>query len=226
MFEKTLKIIDADLLESIKKQQILLVGIGGVGGYALEGLVRLGFQNITLVDNDCIEESNLNRQIISNTKNLNEKKVDVAKERALSINPNCVIKVFNLFLNKENIEKIFYRKYDYILDACDTVTTKCLLIEKSIETHTKIISCMGTGNRIDPSKITITKLKKTYNDPLAKALRSILRKKSTSLDIPVVWSSEIPISIKEKTPGSIILVPSVAGIQMVFYLFNDLKNNI
>lgn len=226
MFERTLKIIDMDLLDRIKKQNVLLVGVGGVGGYALESLVRLGFQNITIVDNDCVEESNLNRQIISTTKNIGQNKVDIAKERALSINPQCQITTFKFFLNEENIENIFTKKYDYILDACDTITTKCLLIEKSLETNSKILSCMGTGNRLNPSKVEITKLNKTYNDPLSKAMRSILKKKNISLNIPVVWSSEVPISTKEKVVGSIVLVPATAGLFMSYYVFNDLKNGI
>lgn len=226
MFERTLKIIDKPLLEKIQSQNILLVGVGGVGGFVLESLVRLGFQNITIVDADTIEESNLNRQIISTTENIGVYKTEIAKKRALSINPNAHITTFNIFLNQENIESIFHQKYDYIIDACDTVTTKYLLIKKALDTNTKIISSMGTGNRLDPSKVTITKLKKTYNDPLAKAMREILRKNNVTLNIPVVWSSEVPIKVKQKAPGSIILVPAAAGLQIGFFILQDLKNGI
>ena len=226
MFDRTLKIIDEQLLEAIKKQRILLVGVGGVGGFALESLVRLGFQNITLVDADAIEESNLNRQIISTRENLGKKKVEVAKERALSINPNANITTYNLFLQEENMDAIFQEKYDYILDACDTITTKYLLIKKALETNTKIISCMGTGNRLDPSKVTITRLDKTNNDPLASAMRTILRKNNVSLKVPVVWSSEIPKKNKEKAVGSIVLVPASAGLQLVYFILNDLINRV
>lgn len=226
MFDKTLKIIDEQLLETIKTKKILLVGIGGVGGFALESLVRLGFQNITIVDGDIIEESNLNRQIISTRENIGKSKVEVAKERALSINPNAHITIFNLFLLEENIKTLLKENYDFIIDACDTITTKYLLIKESQERGIKIISCLGTGNRLNPSLVTITKLNKTYNDPLAKAMRNILRKHNISLHIPVVWSSEVPIKIKEKAPGSIILVPAAAGLQIAYYILNSLINRV
>lgn len=226
MFDRTLKMIDEQLLEGIKKQKILLVGVGGVGGFALESLVRLGFLNITLVDADAIEESNLNRQIISTRENLGKKKVEVAKERALNINPNANIITYNLFLQEENMDAIFQEKYDYIIDACDTITTKYLLIRKALETNTRIISCMGTGNRLDPSKVTITRLDKTNNDPLASAMRTILRKNNVSLKVPIVWSSEIPKKSKEKAVGSIVLVPAAAGLQLVYFILNDLINRV
>lgn len=226
MFDRTLKIMDEQLLETIKKQKILLVGVGGVGGFALESLIRLGFQNITIVDADIIEESNLNRQIISTRDNLDKDKVEVAKERALSINPNANITTYNLFLKEENMDTIFKEKYDYIIDACDTITTKYLLIKKALEANAKIISCMGTGNRLDPSKVTITRLDKTSNDPLASAMRTILRKNNVSLKVPVVWSSEIPKKNKEKAVGSIVLVPAAAGLQLVYYILNDLINRV
>lgn len=226
MFDRTLKIINESLVETIKKQRILLVGVGGVGGFALESLVRLGFQNITIVDADLIEESNLNRQIISTRENIGEKKIEMAKKRALSINPYAAITTFDLFLQEKNKDTLFKNKYDYIIDACDTITTKCLLIKEALEKNSKIISCMGTGNRLDPSKVVLTKLNKTYNDPLAKAMRDILRKNNITLNIPVVWSSEEPIKIKEKAPGSIVLVPAAAGLQLVYFLLNDLINRV
>lgn len=224
MFERTLKIIDNSVLEKLQNINILLVGVGGVGGFALEALVRLGVSNITIIDNDKIELSNLNRQIISNENNIGEYKVDIAKKRYIGINSNINIKSYNLFLDESNIDMVFANKYDYIIDACDTVTTKYLLIKKALFTNTKIISCMGTGNRIDPSKITITKLAKTYNDPLAKAMRNVLKKNDITLNIPVIWSSEVPIKIKEKAPGSIFLVPAAAGLQIAYYILEDLIN--
>ncbi len=226
MFDRTLKIIDESLLELIKIQKILLVGVGGVGGFALESLVRLGFQNITIVDADIIEESNLNRQIISSYETIGEPKVEIAKKRALSINPNVQITTCNLFLKEENINILFNESYDFIIDACDTITTKYLLIKEANLRNIEIISCMGTGNRLNPSKVMITKLNKTFNDPLAKAMRTILRKNNVSLNIPVVWSNEIPIKTKEKAPGSIILVPAAAGLHLVYYILNALINRV
>ena len=213
-------------LDKIKEQKILLVGVGGVGGFALEALLRMGFSNITIVDSDCFEESNLNRQILCTRKTIGKSKTEVAKQRALEINPSARITTHPIFLTEENLEEVFKESYDYILDACDTITTKVLLIKKAHERGIKIISCMGTGNRFEPSKVTITSLDKTHNDPLAKAMRTILRKENLSFKVPVVWSSELPVKIKEATPGSIVLVPAAAGLQMVFFILKDLETKI
>lgn len=226
MFERTLKIMTQESLDKIKEQKVLLVGVGGVGGFALEALLRMGFSNITIVDSDCFEESNLNRQILCTRKTIGKSKTEVAKQRALEINPSAPITTYPIFLTEENLEEVFKESYDYILDACDTITTKVLLIKKAHERGIKIISCMGTGNRFEPSKVTITSLDKTHNDPLAKAMRTILRKENLSFKVPVVWSSELPVKIKEATPGSIVLVPAVAGLQMVFFILKDLETKI
>ena len=222
MFERTLKLIEKNTLEEIQKKKILLVGVGGVGGYALEALVRIGFQSITLIDTDTIEETNLNRQIISTKENIGCSKVEEAKNRALTINPNVKITAKELFLKEENIEDIFNIHYDYILDACDTITTKFLLIKKALEQQSKIITCLGTGNRLNPGEITITTLNKTFNDPLAKAMRKILKENHISLNTPVIWSKELPIKTQMREPGSIILVPASAGLNMVYFILNDI----
>lgn len=226
MFERTLQIIDKNVFNTVQTKKILLVGVGGVGGFALEALVRLGFTNITIIDHDAIDETNLNRQIITNKENIGKLKVQVAKEKYLNINPNINIKALDIFLDINNIDTIFKDEFDYIIDACDTITTKFLLIKKSIETNTKIISCMGTGNRINPSLLNVTRLDKTYNDPLAKAMRSILKKNNITLKIPVIWSSEVPKKTNTKSPGSIILVPASAGMLIGFYILNDINNKI
>lgn len=222
MFERTLKIIDETTLNQINNTRILLVGVGGVGGYAFEALIRLGFQNITIVDGDTFEETNLNRQIISTNENLGKSKVEETKKRGLAINPKANITTFNLFLLENNINDIFTNHYDYMIDACDTLTTKYLLIKKAREQKLKIISCLGTGNRLNPGEVTITTLNKTCNDPLAKALRSILRKNNIPLNIPVIWSKELPRKISTREPSSIVLVPASAGLQAVYYILKDL----
>lgn len=222
MFERTLKIIEPEILNKIKTKNILLVGVGGVGGYTLEALIRLGFQNISIIDNDTIEESNLNRQIISSKKNIGHSKVKEAKKRALSINPEANITTYEIFLNIENIDTL--KNYDYIIDACDTITTKYLLIKKALEQNSKIISCLGTGNRLNPNEIRVTSLNKTYNDPLAKAMRNILRKNNLPLNIPVIWSKEIPIKTKTREPGSLILVPAAAGLHAAYFVLNDIMS--
>lgn len=221
MFDRTLKIIDEETFNLLQKQNILLVGVGGVGTSALEALVRLGFTNITIIDNDIIDESNLNRQIITNKDNIGLKKVDVARERYLKINPNLNIKTMDIFLNEENISKL--AKYDYIIDACDTLKTKVLLIKYAKKFNINIISCLGTGNRLNPSMVSITTLDKTYNDPLAKTLRNLLKKENISLKIPVVFSSELPIKTKDRSVGSISLVPTSAGLNLVYYVLKSLK---
>ncbi len=226
MFDRTLKIIEEKLFKAIQFKKILLVGIGGVGGYALENLVRLGFLDITIVDNDTIETSNLNRQIIATTKSIGNLKTEEAKKRALDINPNANIKTYSLFVTEENIKTIFNTTYDYIIDACDTITTKYLLIKESLKQNCKIITCLGTGNRLNPGEITITTLKNTYNDPLAKAMRNILKKNNIPLNVPVIWSRELPIKKKSREPGSISLVPASAGLQAVYFILEDIKKEI
>jgi len=221
MFDRFLKIISKEELEKIKNIKVLLIGIGGVGGYTLEALVRSGVECITIIDNDVVEETNLNRQIVALHSTLNKYKTTVAKERALDINPNAKINEIIKFIDKDNINTIFDKEYDYIIDACDTITTKVLLIKYAKENNIKIISCMGTGNRLDPTKLNITKLNKTYGDPLAKVMRKLLKDNNINLNIPVVWSSEETIKTDSRTPGSSALVPSVAGIYLATYVIND-----
>ncbi len=222
MFDRLIKIIGEEKFSRIKNSKILIVGIGGVGGYALESLVRSGVEDITIVDGDLVDETNLNRQIIALQSTINKPKVDVAKNRALDINPNLNITTINLFIDKDNIELLFNKNYDYIIDACDTITTKILLIKYALEKNIKIISCMGTGNRLDPTKISITRLDKTNNDPLAKIMRKLLKENNITLKIPVVWSSELPINITDRTPGSCIVVPMSAGTALASYIISDI----
>lgn len=223
MFERTLQVIDENVFEKVQSSKILLVGVGGVGGFALEALVRSGFINITIIDHDVIDESNLNRQIITNHENIGKTKVEEAKKRCLSINPNLNIEAKTVFLGENNIDDIVNSGYDYIIDACDTITTKYLLIKIALEKNIKIISCMGTGNRLNPSKISITTLNKTNNDPLAKAMRSILKKNNISPKIPVVWSSELPRKTGTRSPGSLIMVPATAGMLLVYYILDEIE---
>ena len=224
MFDRLKLILTDEQLDKINNLKVLIVGVGGVGGYALESLVRTGVKNITIIDNDIVDESNLNRQIISFNSNIGKKKTLVAKERCLDINPNCNITTYNLFLNKDNIEEINYSKYDYIIDACDTITTKVLLIKKAQENNINIISCMGTGNRLDPEKVTITKISKTSNDPLAKVMRKLLKEEGVQ-DVLVCWSSELPIKNSSRTPGSAIFVPATAGLLISSYIIRKITKD-
>lgn len=222
MRERLSLIFNNDILERFKTSKVLIVGIGGVGGYALESLVRSGFENITIVDKDVVDKTNLNRQIISLNSNIDKPKVEVAKIRALDINPNCKISTINEFILEDNIDLLNIKSFDYIIDACDTITTKILLIDYCNKNNIKVISCMGTGNRVDSTKLSITKLNKTYNDPLAKNIRRILKEKNIRVNPNVIWSSELPIKTHSRTPGSIILVPMQAGNLCASFIINDI----
>lgn len=217
-------LIDENKFEKIKTAKILLIGVGGVGGFALEALVRSGFLNITIIDGDRVALSNLNRQIISNQDNINEIKVEAAKKRALSINKNSNIKSLNVFLTKDNFENIINEKYDYIIDACDDIKIKIALIKYAKDNNIKIITCLGTGKKLNPRGLEITTLNKTFNDPLAKKLRYELRKENINLNIPVIFSKELPIT-NNNIVASAIFVPSVAGIYLASYVFNDIINS-
>lgn len=222
MFDRLEKILTIEELNKIKNLNILLIGIGGVGGYTLESLIRMGVLNITIVDYDLIDLTNLNRQIITTQNNIGNSKVLEAKKRALSINPNIKINVINDNITKDNYLDLFKEHYDFVIDACDTITTKLLLIEYCVQNKINIISCMGTGNRLDPTKLEITNIWKTNNDPLAKVMRKELRERKINQKIPVVASYEVPRKINNRTPGSSSLVPSVAGIYLASYVINEI----
>lgn len=225
MFERLELMINKEKLNKLQNINVLIVGIGGVGGYALEALVRTGIKNITIVDNDIIDISNINRQIISLHSNIGQEKVKIASLRAKDINPDINIISLNKFVLNDKIDELFNTKYDYIIDACDTITTKMLLIKKAQDLNIKIISCMGTGNRLNPQELTITKLNKTNNDPLAKNLRRILKENNINTNINVVWSRELPIKTNNRTPGSCVIVPMSAGNLLASYIINDFLTN-
>ena len=223
MFDRLLKIITNDDYNKIKNSNILILGIGGVGGYSLETLARIGIENLTIIDNDIIEESNLNRQIISLHSNIGKYKVDVAKKRCIDINPNIKIKTIKEFITKNNINEIFKTNYDFIIDACDTITTKVLIIKKAQELNIPIISCMGTGNRFNPTKLQIIDIYQTNYDPLSKIMRKLLKAENIKKQ-DVIYSSEIPIKTNNNIPGSTSLVPSTAGIYASYYVINKILN--
>jgi len=225
MFDRLLKIITPEDLANIENKKILLVGIGGVGGYVLESLVRSGFKNISIVDGDVISISNLNRQIIAKTINIDKPKTTEAKKRCLEINPNANIKEISEFLTLDNFSDYINEEYDYIVDACDDIRIKIELISYAKSNNIKIITSLGTGKKLNPLKLEITTLDKTFNDPLAKKLRNELRKRNIDLKIPVAFSSEDAIDTGN-TIGSAIFVPASAGILIASYIFNEvIKKN-
>lgn len=220
MFERLRSLINEEQFDKIQNTKILLVGVGGVGGYVLESLIRSGFKKLSIVDGDLIAESNLNRQIVAKKDNLGLSKVKEAKKRALSINSDIEIETINLFLTKENFASTINQNYDYIIDACDDIKIKIELIKYAINNQIKIITCLGTGRKLNPTKLEITTLDKTYNDPLAKKLRYELRKENIDLKIPVIFSKEEAIKT-ESIVGSAIFVPASAGILLANYVFMD-----
>lgn len=215
-------LIGKENVERIKKLNILLVGIGGVGGYTFESLVRCGLENITIIDYDKVDETNLNRQILTNLNNIGEFKTDVAELRALSINSNIKVNKITNFLDSSNIDTIDFSNFDYVVDACDSIDTKVLLINKCIYNNVKIISSMGTAKKMDASKLEITSLDKTSYDPLAKILRKKIDKK-IQRKVTVVSSREKPMDIKKL--GSNSYVPAVAGLFITNYIINDILKN-
>ena len=172
MFERLEKIIGKENLLRIKNTSVMVVGVGGVGGYVVESLVRSGIENIIIVDHDIVDVTNKNRQIIALDSTIGKKKVDVLKSRILDINPNTKVTTLDTFLDNTNIDS-FITKYnpDYVVDACDTIMTKKSLISTCLKHHIFILSSMGTGNKLDPSKLQISDIRKTSYDPLAKILR-------------------------------------------------------
>ncbi len=225
MLERLELILDKEQINKFINTNILIVGVGGVGGACFEALVRLGIKKITIIDKDDFDITNLNRQILSKRSNIGHKKVFEAQIRAKDINPDILVDCKDMFLNEANINEIDFTKYEYIIDCCDTMTTKLLLIKKALEYNIKIISSMGTGNRVDPTKLELTNIWKTNYDPVAKAMRKMLRENNIKAKIPVLASTEQPIKIASRKPGSTSLVPNVAGFYIASYVFNDIINN-
>lgn len=220
MFDRLITLVGESNYNIIKSKKILLIGVGGVGSYALETLVRNGFTNITIIDYDKIDITNLNRQLITTSNNIGHSKVIEGILRAKSINPNILIDGIEKRLTNDNIKEILNLNYDYIIDACDDINIKFALIENSLHYDYKLISSMGTAKKLDPTKLCITTLDKTNNDPLAKILRKKVRDAKINKKIYVVSSTEVPVDIKEL--GTANLVPSVAGILCVSYIINDI----
>lgn len=223
-YSRTKKMIGKNKLEEIRSKTVLIVGIGGVGGIALEMLIRSGIENITIIDFDKFEESNLNRQILCDRNNLGKLKTQVAKEKLLNIHPNAKITIINEKLD-DNVDDII-PKTDYIIDACDFVKAKIELVKYAIKNNVKIISSCGTGNRIHPELLKITNIWKTEYDPLAKKIRNNLRKEKINYKLPVVASLEKPLLKSKEVVGSMAMVPNCAGILLASYIINDILKEV
>ena len=226
-FSRTELLIGKEGTEKLQKAKVAIFGIGGVGSFVVEGLARAGVGNFILVDNDDICLTNLNRQIIATHKTLGMSKVEVAKQRILDINPNAKIEIRKEFFTKES-EEFIDKTVDYIIDCIDTVSSKIELVLRAKKLDIPIISSMGTGNKLDPTKFEITDIYKTSVCPLAKVMRKELKNRGID-KLKVVYSKEEPIKIKQNEEekckaGSISFVPSVAGLIIAGEVIKDLIN--
>lgn len=229
-FSRLELLLDEEEMNKIKNTRVAIFGLGGVGGYVVETLARSGFSSFVLVDNDTFSITNLNRQILATHQSISKKKTEIAKERILSINPNASVEIHDCFYLPETRNEFDFSKYDYVVDAIDTVTGKLSIIEESLKANSKVISSMGCGNRFDPSKLKLDDISKTHMDPLAKVMRRELKKRKI-YHCPVLFSLEKPhkpleCNEEEKTkrrslPGSSAFVPSVAGIMIAYWIFKD-----
>lgn len=224
---RTSMIYGEKAIERLKKSHVAIFGIGGVGGYVTEALARSGVGTFTLFDNDVVEESNINRQIIATTKTLNQPKVAIMKERILSINPKADVNDRMMFVKEDNLSEINFKEFDYIVDAIDSVKSKIAIISKANELNIPIISSMGTGNKVNPMGFIVTDINKTEMDPLAKVIRYELRKLGIK-KLKVIYSKEKPIKTigEEKVPGSNAFVPSAAGLLIASEVVRDLTNDV
>ena len=221
MFEREIKLIGEENLEKIKSKTVAVVGVGGVGGYAVESLVRAGISKLIIIDYDIVDITNLNRQIISLQSNIGKYKTDVIKERINNINPDCNVITINTKLNEENLYLLFNEKPDYIIDACDTLKVKEMLILECKKRKIKLISSMGTGNKLNPELLKITDIRKTSYDPLAKKIRKFVVDNKIKGKVMVVSSVEQPKKV-EGVISSISFVPPISGLLCTSYVINDI----
>lgn len=223
---RTELLIGQEGIEKLKKSKVVIFGIGGVGSYVVEALVRAGIQKFVLVDNDDVSLSNLNRQLIATTKTIGKPKVEIAKQRILEINPKAEVDIYKEFF-MPNTEGILDRTVDYIVDAIDTVTAKIELVIRANNLQIPIISSMGTGNKLDATRFEIADINKTSVCPLAKVMRKELKQRGIK-KLKVVYSKEEPIKIKrdetkqKQVPGSISYVPSAAGLIIAGEVIKDI----
>ncbi len=218
-------------VERLKNASVIVFGIGGVGGYACEALARAGIGSIALVDHDTVETTNINRQITALSSTVGRYKADVMRDRILDINPNCRVISHNVFLDADTAEDFNLSKYDYAVDAIDTVTSKLLLVKLCLEADVKLISCMGTGNKLDPSRFEVTDIYKTSGCPLARVMRRELRKMGVK-KLTVLYSPEEPKkqefipermeNSSEIPPATISFVPPVAGMMIAGKVICDI----
>ena len=229
-FIRTALLIGQENIERLQEARVAVFGIGGVGGHAVEALVRAGIGHIDIIDNDTVAVSNLNRQLIATLDTIGKNKVDVMKERILSINAQAEVTAHQCFFLPETKDMFDFSKYDYVVDAIDMVSSKIHLVEECIKRDIPIISSMGMGNKLDPTKIEVSDISKTHTCPLAKVVRKELRDRDIE-HLKVVFSAEHPLEVKEKVsnghrilPGSIAFMSPVGGLVLASEVVKDILN--
>ena len=218
MYDRTRMLIGQDGLDRLKRAHVLIAGVGGVGSFAVEALARAGVGTFTLLDNDTVDLTNLNRQIHATQETIGRPKVSVMAERIRAINSDIEVHCIETFLLADNIDLLGEAAYDYIIDAVDTVTAKLALVQYAKQRNIPIICSMGTANKLDATKFEITDISKTHTCPLARVMRKELRDRGIVNGVEVLYSTAKPIAVQTETagerrsPGSISYVPSVAGL--------------
>ncbi|PLR78038.1 tRNA threonylcarbamoyladenosine dehydratase [Bacillus sp. V3-13] len=230
-------------LEKMKNATVAVLGIGGVGSFSAEALARSGVGRLVLIDKDDVDITNVNRQIIALLSTVGRPKVDIMKERIEDINPDCEVIALKMFYTEETYEEIFSYNLDYVVDASDTISYKIHLMKECLKRNIPIISSMGAANKMDPTRFQIADISKTHTDPIAKVIRTKLRKEGIRKGIPVVFSDESPIVIREDVrkevgndkaqirkakmpPSSNAFVPSVAGLIMASHVVKELLHGV
>ena len=217
-----LELLVKNKINDIKNIHVLILGLGGVGGYACESIVRCGIKEITIIDNDKIDLSNLNRQIIATHDTIGMYKTDAFEKRIKSINPDIVINKITDYITPDNIDMIFKKNIDYVIDCCDSIKTKEALISYCTSNNIKLISSMGTGNKLHPEKLKIMKLKDTSYDSIAKRLRKYVKDNKIYKDIYVVCSDEEKVvEVTDKIPSN-SFVPATSGLLCTSFIINDI----
>ena len=231
-FKRTVSLIGKDGFSKLNSKKVIVFGLGGVGSYIAEALVRSGVRKIAVVDSDVVSESNINRQLIALESTIGKLKTEVFYERAKDIYPDVLVKRYPIFYNEETADEIDLSLYDYVIDAVDTVTAKLMIIERAVTFGKPIISCMGTGNKLDPTAFKVADISKTKYCPLARVMRRELSKRNITNGVKVLYSEEqsiSPIADEESdkkgngiAPASISFVPSVAGLIIAGEVIKDL----
>ncbi len=220
-FDRTRKLIGAEALDRLSEARVLVIGVGGVGGYVCEALCRGGVGRIDIIDKDTVDITNINRQILATTETVGRPKVEVMRERMLSINPDIEVNAYQCFYLPESAADFDFAQYDYIVDAVDNVTAKLEIICRAKTAGTAVISSMGTGNKLDPSAFRIADIEKTKVCPLARVIRRELKKRGVR-GVKVLYSEEEPVDTGSRTPASISFVPAAAGLLIAAEVIKDL----